>query len=66
MIWNEPFFQGNSKGWVNQVAGGWSVAPIFTARSGVPFTISDIASERSVFRLPSASSCSHKVNRIRD
>jgi Carboxypeptidase regulatory-like domain len=41
VIWNEPFFSGNSKGWVNQVAGGWNVAPIFSARSGVPFTISD-------------------------
>lgn len=41
MIWNEPFFKGNSKGWVNQVAGGWSVASIFSARTGVPFTISD-------------------------
>ena len=41
VIWNEPFLSSNSKGWVNQVAGGWSIAPIFSARSGVPFTISD-------------------------
>jgi hypothetical protein len=41
LIWDEPFFKGSSRGWVNQVAGGWSIAPIFTARSGIPFTISD-------------------------
>jgi len=40
-IWNEPFFNNNSKGWVNQVAGGWSIAPIFSVRSGIPFTVSD-------------------------
>ena len=40
MVWNEPFFSGG-KGWVGQVAGGWSIAPIFSARSGVPFTVSD-------------------------
>ena len=40
MVWNEPFFSG-AKGWVGQVAGGWSIAPIFSARSGVPLTVSD-------------------------
>ena len=39
-VWNEPFFSG-AKGWVGQVAGGWSIAPIFSARSGIPFTVSD-------------------------
>ena len=40
MIWNEPFFKG-SKGLLGEVAGGWSIDPIFTARSGSPFSISD-------------------------
>jgi len=40
-IWNEPFFSSGSKGWLDQVAGGWSVAPIFSVRSGVPLTVSD-------------------------
>jgi len=39
-IWNEPYFKG-SKGWLSQVAGGYSVVPIFTARTGIPFTVSD-------------------------
>jgi len=39
-IWNEPFFK-SSTGWVRQLAGGYSLVPIFTARTGVPFTISD-------------------------
>ena len=31
-------FLGGASGWVNQVAGGWSLAGILTARSGQPFT----------------------------
>jgi outer membrane receptor protein involved in Fe transport len=38
--WNEPFLKG-SRGLLGQVAGGWSLSPIFTARSGTPFSISD-------------------------
>jgi Carboxypeptidase regulatory-like domain/TonB dependent receptor-like, beta-barrel len=39
-IWNEPFLKG-STGWERQVAAGWTFVPIFTARTGVPFTIAD-------------------------
>ena len=39
-IWNEPWFN-SGKGWQRQVLGGWNLAPIFTVRSGVPFTVSD-------------------------
>lgn len=39
-IWEEPFFK-NSHGWKNKVLGGYSLMPIFTARTGIPFTISD-------------------------
>jgi hypothetical protein len=39
-IWNEPFLKG-SRGFLGQVAGGWSVVPLFTVRSGSPFSISD-------------------------
>jgi len=42
-IWNEPFFKG-SNGVLRQVAGGWAIAPIFTVRTGSPFTISDSTS----------------------
>lgn len=39
-IWNEPYFK-SSRGWLSQVAGGYSVVPIFTARTGTSFTVSD-------------------------
>jgi hypothetical protein len=39
-IWQEPFFKGG-RGWERQVLGGWSVIPVFTVRSGVPFSIAD-------------------------
>jgi hypothetical protein len=42
-IWNEPFFK-NSRGFLGQVAGGWTIVPLFTARSGSPFSISDSTS----------------------
>jgi hypothetical protein len=38
--WQEPFFK-NGKGFLRQAAGGWSISPIFTARTGVPFSIAD-------------------------
>jgi hypothetical protein len=38
--WTDPFMKG-SRGLMGQVAGGWSLSPIFTARSGTPFTVSD-------------------------
>jgi hypothetical protein len=39
-VWNEPFFK-SGRGLKPQVLGGWIVTPIFGARSGVPFNISD-------------------------
>jgi hypothetical protein len=39
-IWAEPFFK-NSKGFLRQTVGGWTIVPIFTVRTGVPFTVSD-------------------------
>jgi hypothetical protein len=38
--WLEPFLKG-SKGAVKQVAAGWSISPIFTARTGTPSTFVD-------------------------
>jgi len=38
--WQEPFFK-SGKGFLRQAAGGWSISPIFTARTGTPFTIAD-------------------------
>lgn len=43
-IWDVPIGRGrlvggDMPGWVDAIIGGWSVAGIFTARSGLPFTI---------------------------
>jgi hypothetical protein len=38
--WQEPFFK-SSKGFVRQAGGGWSISPIFTVRTGTPFSIAD-------------------------
>jgi outer membrane receptor protein involved in Fe transport len=39
-IWDIPFAK-NTHGWMKQALDGWSVAPIFTARSGFGFSIYD-------------------------
>ena len=35
MVWDEPYFKGQ-QGILGRVAGGWSLAPIFTAGNGEP------------------------------
>jgi hypothetical protein len=39
-LWNTPWFKGG-KGWERQAFGGYTMTGIFTARSGVPYTIVD-------------------------
>jgi hypothetical protein len=39
-IWDIPFAK-NTTGWLNRVAHGWKISPIFTARTGAPFTVYD-------------------------
>jgi outer membrane receptor protein involved in Fe transport len=41
-IWQEPFFK-SGRSLERQVLGGWSAIPVFTVRSGVPFSIMDSA-----------------------
>ena len=43
-IWELPVgrgraFAGDAPGWVNAIIGGWSLSGIFTARSGLPFSL---------------------------
>jgi outer membrane receptor protein involved in Fe transport len=38
-VWQSPFF--TEKGLKNWIAGGWNVAPIFSAHTGTPFTVYD-------------------------
>jgi hypothetical protein len=40
-VWDVPFFHERTHGVVKQVFDGWSFAPIFTARTGNPYTIYD-------------------------
>jgi hypothetical protein len=40
MIWTEPYLN-DSHGLLKQVGSGWSVSPIFTVRSGIPFSVWD-------------------------
>ena len=39
-IYELPFYK-NGRGWTRQVLGGWTVVGIFTARTGVPFSVFD-------------------------
>ncbi len=38
-VWDVPFFKG--KGLFNAILGGWTIAPLFTARTGSPYSIFD-------------------------
>lgn len=40
-VWASPFFHDASNRIVKHALGGWSVAPIFTARTGTPYSIFD-------------------------
>ena len=58
-IWELPFGRGraygsNANGFVDAIIGGWSVAGIFTARSGLPFTMFSGAWPVTVFTADNA------------
>jgi hypothetical protein len=48
MTWQEPFLKGG-KGVARQAAGGWSISPIFTVRSGSPFSVWDSTNSLGMF-----------------
>lgn len=39
-VWSDPFYN-SGKGWQRQVLGGWTLTPMFSARTGIPLTVSD-------------------------
>ncbi len=41
MVWDDPFYRGQ-KGIIGHLLGGWTVAPIFTARGGAPLFTSNL------------------------
>jgi carboxypeptidase family protein len=53
-IWELPIGRGhmlggNAPGWLNQIIGGWQVSGIFSARSGLPFSLATSSWPRSFF-----------------
>jgi outer membrane receptor protein involved in Fe transport len=44
-VWSEPYF--SRPGLMNLIGGGWNLTPIFTARTGSPFTVFDCTNEGS-------------------
>lgn len=46
LLWMEPFFK-SQKGIVGHALGGWRLAPIFTALSGAPLTVGNLANSDS-------------------
>ena len=48
MLYQEPFFR-SQKGFVGRVLGGWAIAPLFTARTGLPLRVTDLASSGGAF-----------------
>jgi hypothetical protein len=56
-VWDLPFAK-NSSGFWKQLVGGWTLAPIFTARTGTPFSAFDcsltafFACPRAIFDTP--------------
>jgi len=41
-IWQTPWYK-NGSGWQREALGGWTVTSVFTARTGIPFSIYDLS-----------------------
>jgi len=50
-IWELPWYKSES-GALGKAVGGWSLAGIFTARSGIPFSFFDLDNEEFYYTLP--------------
>jgi hypothetical protein len=50
-IWATPWFKGG-KGWEGEALGGWTIAGIYTARTGVPFSVFDYSYEENFYTIP--------------
>ena len=51
-IWDLPWFKHNGSGIEKEVLGGWSLAGIYTARTGVPFTVYDYSFDQTYYTVP--------------
>jgi outer membrane receptor protein involved in Fe transport len=48
MTWTEPYLKG-SHGALKEIGSGWSLSPIFTARTGAPFSVWDPSNSLNSF-----------------
>ncbi len=62
MNWTEPYFKSSRRA-LSQVAGGWSISPIFTARTGIPFSVYDSTNALQAIPryVPSTAIASYKI-----
>jgi hypothetical protein len=51
-IWETPWFKHNGTGIEKQALGGWALSGIYTARSGVPFTVYDYTFDQTYYTVP--------------
>jgi len=59
-IWDVPFAK-NTTGVVKRIADGWAIAPVFTARTGTPFSVYDCS--RAFFEVCSRMIATSSFNR---
>lgn len=50
-IWQTPWY-AKGKGFAPQAIGGWTLVGVFTARSGVPFSVYDLNNEEVGYTVP--------------
>ena len=50
-IWQTPWFR-TGRNWQSQVLGGWAIASIFVAHTGIPFSIFDYSNDFNFFTVP--------------
>jgi hypothetical protein len=51
-IWDTPWFKHSGSGIEKEVLGGWGLAGIYTARTGVPFTVYDYTFDQTYYTVP--------------
>jgi len=50
-VWNTPWYK-EGRGVLRQVLGGWSISSVFTARTGIPFSVYDLGYLLNYYVIP--------------
>ena len=50
-IWQTPWFKSGTE-WQRQVLGGWTIASIFVAHTGIPFSVFDYSNDFNFYTVP--------------